>query len=700
MSTFHIDLANGNDASDGSSWANAWKTIRNGATAARIAPGDTIRIAKTPDPVSLGVNVTFAERNRTATLASALTENIDLCENSWTSDGGADVVCSTQNALCQGSYSSQIQIKAAFGTGLAAHRQVTEIDLSSYQNVSFLIYSSVAVAANSLRLDLCSDTAGATPVESITIDRALVAGKKYPILYKKGSALASSIQSVALTVLTDLGGSDANIRLDNIIAANNLHHNSLIGKSGGPYLPVRAINGTSVSMGYHGYYNQDAGTNWRVAETVAAYAREVYRVVCASDANQECYINEGGSGKWNRITFSAGYNTGTDVQDGQTWISPAYYDVDGGFQPVMVDLNGQDWLEFRKLCFSGSYYGWYTTNSVPGLTLDNCCMAGVAVPMNANTYNQGHGMHLKGAIDFWTCGTLYLPPNQGGGYAGGLVTQDKDSVITFVVGSNHDVLTLAGGAFFFAGKVVFKGSNYYEVGLLLNSVFEGSYFNEIELENIYTNIRVNSGTGNINIEKLTVTGGNTLFNYNGQTVGRLRVGRYTQASGTPTEWTPAGSGSTAQGYQDLLCFDHYKADNRWKAIGRFGNISDHITGGQAAGWAYGESGLSMLLNPNNQNLPLIYQFTVPVASGTALKLRMQVRKTSSGSDCRLFVNIAGAGITVVQDEEVTLTDSWAEYASSSFTPSRAGFITVRLCAFDGASTGDIGIDEITVAAAA
>jgi hypothetical protein len=33
----------------------AWKTITSGATSARIAPGDTIRIAKSPDPVSLGV---------------------------------------------------------------------------------------------------------------------------------------------------------------------------------------------------------------------------------------------------------------------------------------------------------------------------------------------------------------------------------------------------------------------------------------------------------------------------------------------------------------------------------------------------------------------------------------------------------------------------------------------------------------------
>lgn len=54
MSTFYLDYLNGNDANSGADWANAWKTITSGATAARIAPGDIVRIAKSPDPVSVG----------------------------------------------------------------------------------------------------------------------------------------------------------------------------------------------------------------------------------------------------------------------------------------------------------------------------------------------------------------------------------------------------------------------------------------------------------------------------------------------------------------------------------------------------------------------------------------------------------------------------------------------------------------------
>ena len=44
----------------GQSWADAWKTLTTGATAARIAPGDEIRIAKSPAPTSLGQSARWA----------------------------------------------------------------------------------------------------------------------------------------------------------------------------------------------------------------------------------------------------------------------------------------------------------------------------------------------------------------------------------------------------------------------------------------------------------------------------------------------------------------------------------------------------------------------------------------------------------------------------------------------------------------
>jgi hypothetical protein len=54
MPTYYLDQDGGNDANTGLSFAQRWKTITNGATAARIAPGDEIRIMASPDPTSIG----------------------------------------------------------------------------------------------------------------------------------------------------------------------------------------------------------------------------------------------------------------------------------------------------------------------------------------------------------------------------------------------------------------------------------------------------------------------------------------------------------------------------------------------------------------------------------------------------------------------------------------------------------------------
>lgn len=59
MATFYVDFENGNDANDGTTFANRWKTLTNGATAARIGPGDEIRMMGSPAPTSLGINATW-----------------------------------------------------------------------------------------------------------------------------------------------------------------------------------------------------------------------------------------------------------------------------------------------------------------------------------------------------------------------------------------------------------------------------------------------------------------------------------------------------------------------------------------------------------------------------------------------------------------------------------------------------------------
>lgn len=70
MATYYIDFEGGNDANTGLSFAQRWQTITNGATAARIAPGDEIRIMASPDPTSIG-NATWTGGGRPASLGGS-----------------------------------------------------------------------------------------------------------------------------------------------------------------------------------------------------------------------------------------------------------------------------------------------------------------------------------------------------------------------------------------------------------------------------------------------------------------------------------------------------------------------------------------------------------------------------------------------------------------------------------------------------
>ena len=216
----------------GSSLADAWKTITSGPTAAHIAPGDTIRIKQSPSPTLVG-DATWTQYSKTITLASAVTLNIATCETAWT---GSANVTQTADATTfkEGTKSAKSVIAAAFTTGLVAYFATGTLDLSAYQQVSFWFYNTLAIAASTLSLRLCSDTAGVTTVHTIAIPAVPSANQWVPITVDLGSNMNSAIASVAL--YADLDPGTVNIQLDNIIAckasssADSLTLTSLIGK--------------------------------------------------------------------------------------------------------------------------------------------------------------------------------------------------------------------------------------------------------------------------------------------------------------------------------------------------------------------------------------------------------------------------------------------------------------------------------------
>lgn len=340
MATLYLDFTNGNDSNNGTSFANRVKTITSGITSARHAAGDTIRIMKSEDPVSLGVNATFTKQSDTVTLASGVTANIDLCNATWTGVA-ANVTQTTSTTRKEGANSLSLAIAAAFTTGQIAYKTISSTDFSAYTKVSFWIRANAAVSSGVLKLSLCSDTLGATPVNSFTINEALTANSWKCLTFDNGSALGSAIQSISFDAISDPG--TVTILLDNIIACTKLTLTSLISLSSSAtaldFWPVKSINGTTIKLDQGA--NHDASSTARgyseTTTTATCYKREPIRI----SASQS--IQKSGT-QASLITYSGGWNT-TDMstQTGATFIDF------GDASNVVLSGNSFEYLSFEYL---------------------------------------------------------------------------------------------------------------------------------------------------------------------------------------------------------------------------------------------------------------------------------------------------------------------------------------------------------------
>jgi hypothetical protein len=373
--TFYIDPESGSDAAAGTSFATAWQTIVTGATAARIAPGDTIRIKASPAPSSIG-SATWTNLSKTITLAGALTADIDLCESGWTAS--ANVTATASGTCKQGSGSSSIAIAAGFTTGLAAYKTIASTDYSGYQQVSFWMRTNIAgpITAGQLQLLLCSDTAGATPVNTINIPQTAGTNIWHPITIDTGGALGAAIQSVALNVTADFGA--VTVLLDNIIAckasssADSLSLTSLIGKNTATegWWNIQSINGTTVLLDLINSSGASAGRGYYgTTESVTTYKRETFKITAQNNVNLGMNsAQESGTSDSVRITYSGGWNR-TDMS---TQTDYSFFDAQNGLGTI-VDTPSIDFITIEKC-------GWVRGNQAilngRGCIFDDCHFVG------------------------------------------------------------------------------------------------------------------------------------------------------------------------------------------------------------------------------------------------------------------------------------------------------------------------------------
>jgi hypothetical protein len=250
MAIKFVDLVNGNDANNGTTFALRKKTLSSAATGSLA--GDVIRVMGRTVGAS-GINATFTNLSGTVTLASALTVGLYTTGAAWTVP--ANVTATGLQAGKLGATSaSNLAIAALFTTGKIAHFPLPAVkNLNTFQQLSFWIKSDVAVAAGVLRMDTCSDTTGNTVVDSITLP-ALAAGVWQAITLDKAAFMGATINAIRLHAISDPG--TVTLTIDDVVAckaasaANSLSLNSLISSDGSVFYAVKSIDsaGTSVRL--------------------------------------------------------------------------------------------------------------------------------------------------------------------------------------------------------------------------------------------------------------------------------------------------------------------------------------------------------------------------------------------------------------------------------------------------------------------
>jgi hypothetical protein len=204
MPIFFIDPIGGNDANNGLSFVNRWRTINSGPTAARVAPGDEIRFIESPAPTLIGnCTWTTGASARSITVPAGVVKLIDAltANTGWVAAAHVTLNAASGTRLI-GAAAVNFTVGTAFTTGKLAHKPLT-MDLTGFQQVNVWFRTSVALTAGTVFLDLCSDANGDVPIVSVPFTDGLNNVWFAGLIAHIGSI--GTISSIALRTTADPG---------------------------------------------------------------------------------------------------------------------------------------------------------------------------------------------------------------------------------------------------------------------------------------------------------------------------------------------------------------------------------------------------------------------------------------------------------------------------------------------------------------
>jgi len=642
MGTYYIDHVNGDDGSDGLAWATAWKTITGGATAARTAPGDVIKIAKTPDPTSIG-NATWTDLSNTVTLAAANTAIIDLCATAWTP--ASNVTCITTTTRKEGSAAVSITVGTSFTTGKIAYKTIASTDFSAYQQISFWIQSTVALTA--LQICLCSDTAGATPVDTFTIPAISVVSRFHPVTINKGSALGSAIKSVALYAIVDPG--TPTIIIDDIIAckavgdAGSLSLQSIISKNSAAYggtdswHGIQSINNTTIMLDQDTTCLADAGRGYSgTTETVTTYKRETVKLAAAET------INETGA-EGAVYDYEFGYNTSTDIQDGETWLDG----WNGSF--YCVSMGTRSFIKLNRVSAVRGTVGIYITGG--------CYFCEITFGSSCNNATLGVQITSAGSANI----------------INGRDACNNQTVGVSILGAGHIV------------NITNVNSNR-TVGF--------QYSTALGCRHNITNLK-NNGTYGLQYTTSNNTRGTVNTANNATAAVAMDAGLHHLNKSTLTETTEV-TGLTAYGEGRLYSTLHDNTPLSHKIFLDGGTIQ-----GQSA-VRYTSSGIAWKISPTSTNRNSFYPITMPIArvavdSGSSVTVAAWFLRDSIDITGRMVIQGGQlSGITTTLTDTITAGINTWEELTLTFTPTESGVVEIEAWAYGG-TTNSVYVDSFRAA---
>jgi hypothetical protein len=451
------------DAADNTGNGLTFATAKKDLSAFSPAPGDTIKCKASPAPVNTSINCTFNHKSINQTLSSAVTTNL-YREGTWTA--ATNVTCTTSTTRKVGATSASIAIASGFTTGIVAYFNTGTLDLSNRQQISVRLRTSVAISANVLRLRLSSTTNGTTATNEFVINRAMSATNTwYTFVFDYGSALASSIASIALVADSDPGTPTILFDVAFVSKApsanDSLTLNSLVGKNAANenWYGIAEINGTtlvidsdngSTTGGEGRGYTSFALTS---SETVPLYKRECFLTTSVAASGAPHSISASGTVA-SPITISGGWDT-TDMST-QTGFDGSFFTSSEGLG-FMPTITGSDLIfekisvfRYERTYHSGTggdriirrdFHAGHLSNSTPlGNARQALTTGGEGKPVYIHSFNNASGIG-GGQIGFgvpgWVCRELWVSGNRQGA---GIVPPESYGIFIECVSANNQFM--------------------------------------------------------------------------------------------------------------------------------------------------------------------------------------------------------------------------------------------------------------------